>query len=266
MARLFPEPAEWPVLISVINRSRVLSDAQVQRAVRAINRQLAEDFEPHWKFGAQLRLDSAQERPTARVGRIALPRLPGRRGDAVIYLLDRASIRDAEGYHDRNNGDVPFGFVFLDVCKACGDDWTVALSHEAIELVGDPMNNLLVQGPHPHDHRHLVFHMFELCDAVQAESYELDGVRVSNFVLPGYFARATVPGARNDFVGRPVRGELLAPFGIAPGGYLCFYDGRRRGDKWTSVMADGDAVAAQRLAAKTGAKLGRVSRRCRAGA
>jgi hypothetical protein len=256
---------ETPVIISVVNRSHVLADADVQRAVRAINRQFSEDFEPYWQFGAQLRLDSAEDRPSAGDAKVALPRLPGRRGDAVIYLMDKATIADAEGYHDRNGGDVPFGFVFLDVCKAAGDEWTVALSHEAIELVADPLNNLLVQGPHPHDHRHLVFHMFELCDAVQAETYELDGVRLSNFVLPGYFARGSVPGARNDFLGRPTRGDVLAPFGIAPGGYLCFYDGERVGDKWTSVMPHGDSAAEKRMAAKAAGKLARIARRCHPG-
>ena len=94
-----------------------------------------------------------------------------------------------EGYHDGNNADVPFGFVFLDACGEGADCWTVALSHEAIELVGDPLNNLLVQGPHPTDHRHLVFHQFELCDAVSGEFYEIEGVKVQNFVLPGWFSR-----------------------------------------------------------------------------
>jgi hypothetical protein len=253
------------MLISVVNHSHSLADAQVQRAVRAINRQLSEDFEPYWQFGARLRLDNAPDRPAHRESHVSLPHLPGRRGDAVIYLMDRASVADAEGYHDRNTGDVPFGFVFLDVCEAAGDPWTGCLSHEAIELVADPLCNLLVQGPHPHDHRHLVFHSFELCDPVQGDTYELDGVKLSNFVLPGYFARGLVAGTRNDFLGRPLRGDVLAPFGIAPGGYLCFYDGDRDGDKWTSVMLPDDPAAARRMAAKAPAKLARLGRRVHPG-
>ena len=41
------------MLISVVNRSKVLTDAKLQDAVRAINRQLEEDFYPHWQFGAR---------------------------------------------------------------------------------------------------------------------------------------------------------------------------------------------------------------------
>ncbi len=253
------------MLISVVNRSTLLSDAEVQRAVRAINRQLGEDFEPHWQFGARLRVDGAGRAAHAPDAKVSLPRLPGRRGDAVIYLQDKASVADAEGYHDANNEDVPFGFVFLDVCKAAGDEWTVALSHEAIELVGDPLSNLLVQGPCPHDHRHQVFHSYELCDPVQGETYEIDGVLVSNFVLPGWFARTMVAGARNDFLGRPEAGATLAPFSIAPGGYLCYFDpDKPEGRKWVSYMPPGDAASEQRVAAKSASKLARIARRAHA--
>jgi hypothetical protein len=249
------------MLISIVNRTGTLVDAEVQRAVRAINRQLAEDFEPHWQFGARLRLDSAGERPPRTTGRSMMKQLPDRRGDAVVYLVDHATVADAEGYHDRNGGDVPCGFVFLETCEACGDPWTMTLSHEVIELVGDPLNNLTVQGPHPHDHRHLVFHTFELCDPVQNEHYEIDGVVVSNFVLPGWFTRGDPAGARNDFLGRPTAGDELPSFTMAPGGYLCFWDPARDGDKWTSLMNHDDPVAAKRLAAKRHGGLGRGLRR-----
>ena len=249
------------MLVSIVNRTGSITDADVQRAVRAINRQLAEDFEPHWQFGARLRLDAAGERPARHDGAALLKRLPDRRGDAVVYLVDHATVADAEGYHDRNGGDVPCGFVFLETCKECGDPWTMALSHEVLELVGDPMNNLTVQGPHPHDHRCMVFHTFEVCDPVQSESYEIDGVIVSNFVLPGWYTKGDAAGVRNDFLGRRTPGEVLPSFAMAPGGYLCFWDPRREGDHWHSLMTEGDEVAAQRLAAKRRAGLGRGVRR-----
>ena len=110
----------------------------------------------------------------------------------------------------------------------------MALSHEAIELVGDPLNNLLVQGPHPIDRRQLVFHQFELCDAVSGECYEIEGVRVQNFVLPGWFARKGGGRRAQRLPGPRQPGESLAPFSIAPGGYLMFWDERApEGRKWT---------------------------------
>jgi hypothetical protein len=254
------------MLISVVNRSTHLSDADLQVAVRAINRQLEEDFYPHWQFGARLRVDSAGRVPTQRERKVDLPLLPGRRGDAVLYIEDKATMSLTEGYHDGNNDDVPFGFVFLDACGEGADGWTVALSHEAIELVGDPLNNLLVQGPHPVDHRRLVFHQFELCDAVAGECYEIEGVKVQNFVLPGWFSRKTVDGGRNDFLGRVDPGASLAPFAIAAGGYLMFWDEQMpEGKKWTPHYDSGDGMAGRKVAAKIAAKTSRLGRRCHRG-
>ena len=250
------------MLISVVNRSKVLTDAKLQDAVRAINRQLEEDFYPHWQFGARLRVDSAGRVPSQHLRKVELPLLPGRRGDAVLYIEDEATMALTEGYHDGNNADVPFGFVFLDACSDGANDWTVALSHEAIELVGDPLSNLLVQGPHPEDRRHLVFHQYELCDAVSGEFYEIEGVKVQNFVLPGWFSRKVIKGARNDFLGRPRSGQSLRPFSVAPGGYLLFWDDRKpEGKKWTPFYDTRDGMAERKVQQKLANKLSRMARR-----
>src|SRR3954467_5598166 len=87
---------EPSMLISVVNRSTKVSDVELQAAVRAINRQLQEYFFPHWQFGARLRVDGAGRVPTQRERKVDLPVLPGRRGDAVIYVVDKATIAGAE--------------------------------------------------------------------------------------------------------------------------------------------------------------------------
>ncbi|HEX4509389.1 MAG TPA: hypothetical protein VH328_04895 [Burkholderiaceae bacterium] len=247
------------MLISIVNRTRALADRDVQAAVRVINRQFSDDFEPHWHFGARLRLDG-HDRSIAAHERIAYERSQAR-GDGVIYLMDAPVVSGAEGVHDLDAQDVPYGFVFLDVCHQVKDPWTVALSHEALELVGDPLANLLVQGPHPEDHRHRVFHQFEMCDAVQDESYEIDGLPVSNFVLPAYFSRKHDAAARTDFMGRPARGDALRPFGLSDGGYLCFWDARRADDKWLPWWHPDDARAAERFNAKNASTASRAARR-----
>ena len=46
------------LIITIINRTNGgLADQDVQGVIRAINRQIREDFEPYWSFGAQLRLE-----------------------------------------------------------------------------------------------------------------------------------------------------------------------------------------------------------------
>ncbi len=199
--------------ISIVNRSRKVADLEVHQVVRAINRQIAEDFEPYWHFGARLRLEGPGG------GRLDTAALAEMRGDAVIYLVDSVESNDAFGYHDDNLRGIPYGFVFLDLCAQMGDPWSSTLSHEALELVGDPMANLLVEGPSPKDRRHKVFHYFEMCDAVQDQSYVVDGVTVSNFVLPAFFATTGSAASRRDFLGSD-----LASFSITSGGYLGYYD------------------------------------------
>jgi hypothetical protein len=232
------------MIISVINHTHgKVKDDEVQRVLRAINRQIREDFEPYWSFGAELRLEGrSTSSPTTQT-------LPDMRGDAVIYLWDQSDVDGAIGYHEQNNAGIPFGFVFTDVAKTLGEPWSVTLSHEALELVGDPEANLLVMGPHPAHPNKVVFHWFEMCDAVQNETYTIDTVTVSNFVLPLYFTVGNELGSRNDFLGRAHGGKTLESFKINPGGYVGYFDPATNG--WETFSMKGDKRAETRLAIKS---------------
>ncbi|HEX9985925.1 MAG TPA: hypothetical protein VGF69_21875 [Thermoanaerobaculia bacterium] len=208
------------MIISVINHTNgEVPDEELQRVLRSINRQIQEDFAPYWSLSATLRLEG---RTSSRPG-AAEEVDADMRGDAIIYIWDKADAEEALGYHERNHHGIPYGFVFTEVCTRLCEPWSVALSHEALEMIGDPETNLLVMGPHPGDQDRVVFHWLELCDAVQTEWYEIDKVAVSNFVLPLYFTgtrKVDEPGARNDFLGR----SPLRSFGVKPGGYVGYYD------------------------------------------
>ena len=73
-------------------------------------------------------------------------------------------------------------------------------------------------GPHPQAPSADVFFWYEMCDAVQDEVYKVDGIDVSNFLLPLYFTSDVEAGCRNDFLGRFYNGKALESFGINPGG------------------------------------------------
>jgi len=51
----------------------------------------------------------------------------------VLYLGDKANVDEALGYHDINHRGIPFGFVFTELSKKMDENWTVTLSHEALE-------------------------------------------------------------------------------------------------------------------------------------
>jgi hypothetical protein len=231
------------MIISVINLTHgKIRDEDVHAAIRAVNRQIREDFEPYWSFGATLRLEG---KTTSRPRKQELSDM---RGDAVLYLWDEIDAEGALGYHDTNNRGIPYGFVLTEL--GLDESWTVSFSHEALELVGDPQANLLVQGPHPDNPRRTVFHWFEMCDAVQDETYDIDGIKVSNFVLPLYFTEGEQPGGRNDFLGRKHGGTTLKSFGVNPGGYIGFFDPRT--GKSTTFDADPRAMARRKLKRRAG--------------
>ena len=230
------------MIISVINHTRDIPDEEIHAALRAINRQIDFDFKPYWSLGATLRLEGKSGK---RVDRETLSDM---RGDAVLYLWDEENVDDALGYHERNHRGIPFSFVFSKLAKELGENWTVTLSHEAIELIGDPQVNLLVQGPHPETGKN-VFHWYELCDAVQAEAYMIDEVEVSNFVLPLYFTSGEERAGRNDFLGRGGKdGKLLESFKVKEGGYIGFFNPHAGKDETFAMK--GDAVAARRQEVK----------------
>jgi hypothetical protein len=231
------------MIISVINHTGgELSDAEVHTAIRAINRQVAYDFAPYWSLAATLRLEGrAGPKPDTKT-------LADMRGDAVLYLWNGNDVDDALGYHDANHRGIPFGFVFTKLSKALGEPWTVTLSHEALEMIADPEVNLLVQGPHPAEKR-FVFHWYEMCDAVQDETYDIDGIEVSNFLLPLYFTASNEVGGRNDFLGTLHKKATLSSFGINPGGYIGFFD-PETGEHETVSLAH-DPKAAKRMALKS---------------
>ncbi|OGQ80207.1 MAG: hypothetical protein A3F90_12770 [Deltaproteobacteria bacterium RIFCSPLOWO2_12_FULL_60_19] len=238
------------MIISVINHTNgQLSDEQVQGAIRAINRQIKEDFEPYWSLGATLRLEG-------KTGPKPKPQESADlRGDAVLYLWNNTNVPNALGYHERNNSGIPFGFVFTELSAQLGEHWTVTLSHEALELIADPEVNLLVMGPHPSGNNPDVFHWYEMCDAVQAETYRIDEIDVSNFVLPLYFTGGEEVGGRNDFLGRLHDGKTLRSFGVNPGGYVGFFN-PQTGEHET-FSRKGDTQAEERMKIKLKGKAAR---------
>jgi hypothetical protein len=134
------------------------------------------------------------------------------------------------------------------------EEWTVSLSHEALEMIADPECNLVARGPHPSKRGQYVFHYYEMCDAVQNDTYAIDGVDVSNFVLPLYFTGQDEPGGRNDFLStthrdkKTKKARTIRSFGINPGGYIAFFNPDSGEDEMATL--EGDRRAQRRLKLK----------------
>jgi hypothetical protein len=197
--------------IAVINFTSTLNDQAVQDAIRAVNRQVVEDFAPIWGHGRLLKLVAVDFNP-ADPDTLAPQKVPA---DSAMYLVDEASLPGALGFHDLNTRDAPVGFVFV----LDPSDWTVTLSHEVLELILDPTVNVFVPGPDPRNPTNLVLHTYEACDAVERMSYAIDGIGVSDFLTPNYFTVGDAPGTRNDFLGVGV-----SSFGVTRDSHIAFFD------------------------------------------
>lgn len=226
------------MIISIINNT-LMTKEEVQRVLRAVNRQMREDFKKYWHRDVELRLEGW-------TGNQLDPEDPiDMRGDAVLYLWDEHAPEDPLGYHDLNAAGIPFGFVFTQLSEELGEPWSVTLSHEVLEMAMDLEVNLLAEGPHPDpaEGGRAVLHWYELCDAVQTQIYDIDGVAVSNFLLPHYFTYYDEHVNHNDFLG-----SGIASFGVANGGYVGFFD-PELGEHQTWFAA-ADSKAECRMAAK----------------
>ena len=196
---------------AVVNFTSTLNDRAVQEAIRAVNRQVTEDFVPVWGYGRLLKLHAVDFVP-ADPDTLSPQKVPA---DSAMYLVDEASLPGALGFHDLNTRDVPVGFVFV----LDPNDWTVTLSHEVLELILDPTVNIFVPGPDPRDPNNIVLHTYEACDAVERISYAIDGIAVSDFLTPAYFTIGDAPGTRNDFLGVGV-----PSFGVTPNSHIAFFN------------------------------------------
>lgn len=191
--------------IAVLNRSTRVSVADAVRMTAACSRQLRLHASPAWNRavpGVAFIADETHLMP----------------GVCPVYLFDNSDEAGALGYHDQTPAGLPYGRVFAGTVLdnngtvLTGDNSvSVTLSHELLELFGDPECNLWATASDGYDYA------VELGDPVEADSYIMSGtgVSVSNFATPAYFDEAPEEDARFDYLGR-----LIAPFSMTAGGYL----------------------------------------------
>jgi hypothetical protein len=191
-----------PVLLSVVNQSQRMTDAEVQRMTLAGAAQLVQHYGPIYGKVPMLEFVHAGQTPTG--------------GSSPITIVDVPDIDGALGYHDEDASGMAFARIFVNPTLDNGGTTltgpnavSVTFSHEVLELIGDSPANRWVDGPGGSDFA------FEMCDAVEGDAYEIDGVSMSNFVLPAFFdPRADRASNKFDFLGK-----LSRPFTMTPGGY-----------------------------------------------
>ena len=189
--------------ILVINKSALVASVDITPTVAAINKQIADDFAPAWNAPGTVHFGDAPD------------------GAWRFTLQDTIDDAQALGYHTDDNGHVA-AIIDVAACKQSGNEWRTCLGHEVLEALADPLCDRMA--PNGID-------AVEVADPVEEDEYSIDGIAVTNFVLPAYFGWT---GAKFDRLG-----NLSAPApALRPGGYIM----RLENGQWTSVFGARAAV------------------------
>ena len=144
-------------------------------------------------------------------------------GAWAIVFLDDADAPGALAYHDLTPDGLPQSKVFVKTTLDNGDLVSVSASHELVEMLVDPAINLMTTGPD----RRLVY-AYESADPVEALTFEVNGIPMSNFVYPAYFEEFHQPNSiRFDAMDAATQ-----PFQILKGGYQITF----RNGKWSQLF------------------------------
>jgi hypothetical protein len=195
--------------VAVLNRSSVVTDETAERYTKALKIQVTRDFAPFWGIDA-------------RVTFVPSTDLTSWKGKWNLVIADTSDEAGALGYHELTPEGLPVSYAFAKTDKLSGYSTSVTMSHEILEMLGDPNINLAAEGPGG-------FYAYENCDAVEYDGdgyhIEVDGrqVLVSDFVTPAWFSQ-DAPGPW-DF-----RRLLNGPFELRGGGYISIF----KNGSWTN--------------------------------
>lgn len=195
------------MLIAIVNSSSLIDNADAETMTAAVAEQVTRDAAPIW------------ERPPAQVVFYAdATKVPiDAHGIAIVDTINDQP-KGVLGFHTEDKGGKLWGVVAakpeLDAGgKATTGDWSVSsvLSHEVLEMFVDPNCNLWAN-----DGKGRVY-SFEVCDPVEAPTYVVNGVSVSNFVTPAWFDPLAAANAQFDKLGK-----VEQAFAILKGGYVVY--------------------------------------------
>jgi hypothetical protein len=207
------------IQISVINESTVLTDAEVVPVIAALQKQVTNDFRPVWGTDAELTIVPKGAQPPA--------------GSWWLVLLDDSDQANALGYHDLTTEGLPIGKVFAASDLKAGTSWTVTVSHELLEMLGDPNINLAVFAQNSGTGG--ILYAYEVCDSCEDDSvgYEIENILLSDFVYPSWFESFRTEGSTQfDRMNR-----IKKPFQLLVGGYIGTFN-VTAGNGWQQSTAE----------------------------
>src|SRR5947208_2251756 len=144
-------------------------------------------------------------------------------GAWALVFFDDADQANALAYHELTPDGLPISKIFVRTTLNAGDQVSVSASHELVEMLVDPAINLMTTGPDAQ-----AVYAYETADPVEALSFPVDNIPMTDFVYPSYFELFRKPGSTKfDYLG-----QVEAPFQILAGGYQIVM----KNGNWTQVL------------------------------
>jgi hypothetical protein len=226
-----------PVHVALVDDTGKISSADLQTCAGALNEQVQADFAPIWKVAATVgAYDSAPPATWA------------------VHIQKQLDEPGALGFHTDDQNQ-PISYVMYT------DTWTITVSHETLEMLADPY------GSRPHTARlpeglenqyakfglssasSRVSYLLEVCDPCEETSYEVGGVQLSDFLLPGWYR--TSPAQHPAY---SHAGGCTDPRQVADGGYVSFSNSETK--EWYQVFNQNGQLEIKQLGKFDKAKYG----------
>jgi hypothetical protein len=196
--------------VALIDMTGHIASVELAKVAAAIDMQVRRDVAQFWPISAVV---------FALPGPLAVP--PGVWPVYVVSQIDDGGA----GFHQTDHFQ-PYAEVLDGSC------WSLAASHEVLEMLIDPSGNDLVAGTavkmngvNQVDDDGVFEYLLEICDPCEHPdcAYLIDGVVVSDFVTPQFYESEPIPGARYNF-----QGTITAPRRVLQGGYLSWWNAAAR--------------------------------------
>lgn len=209
-----PTPTPTPKVnilgtVAVVNQSTTDSDATVQKWINAVKIQADRDISRFWGGSVDFQFVGKKDPPPA---------------DWYCLITDNSDTAEALGWHDVAANGEPIIKVFTEFEAQGAGSSSITLSHEIAESISDTNANTTIQGFDEKGKPCLYF--LENCDPVEDNTYQINGVDVSDFITRQWFVQGST--AQLDMMS-----QVKKPFQILPQGYMeISYD---NGQTWTQV-------------------------------
>jgi hypothetical protein len=202
--------------IAVINESTAITSSAVKEMLPAFNSQWNNELNDAWGVGqAQFDFFDKGVAPPA--------------GSWWVVFLDNTTQADALAYHDLTDEGLPISLIFVKTILADNGSVSVGATHEICEMAVDPWLNTACQDDQG------TFWACEVCDPVEDEQYgyEINGVLVTDFVTPNWFAPLHAKGDID------YKKHAHVAFDVLSGGYAQKFDPQQGWVQITGAKAKG---------------------------